>query len=523
MKHFMGVGGERLHDAGVTIIDENGDIKFASMYERFSGKKHDAVMSKEFLKDFATRYSDTSIFTNDDWAYRLKFRTDFLTPTQHQALSDPEQHRSQQQRLLGTNSEVNWWAQHPAVRSTDVVTSCEHHRAHAAAAFATRPKTFAKEECVMLVIDGVGEMRSSATYNHNLELVEETNFPRSVGYLYANFTDRMPGLQSNDDEYVVMGLSCYGEPTHWEKAHEMYKCIPSWTLEDQDGFENISWQEKYRIKTLFLSKIIDFLLLETKNEKDAAASLQRMTEEVIYDFAVEARKYGNKLCYSGGVAQNIMANNRIRELFDDIWIDVNPGDGGGSLGAAAYFYMKETGADRINWEHPYLGYEIEGKLDPQMVVDHLLHNKVCGVANGRAEFSYRAYGNRSLLGDVRYDVKDTVNNIKQRQLYRPFAPAILAEHANDYFEGYTNRWMQFSAKAKHDYGSVTHVDGSGRVQLVHKDSPSVLRQILECYYDITGVPMLLNTSLNIRGKPMVNNRDQAAAFEELYGVKVFTS
>jgi len=532
MKHYMGVGGEMLHDAGVTIIDENGDIQFASMYERFSGRKHDAAMSKEFLAELSTRYSNTSIYTNDDWEYRLKFRTDFLKPNaeldkelKEQKLSSwtegKEIHRGTHQ-LTGKKPKRNWWEKHPAERG-DAVTACEHHRAHAAAAFATRPKSFVKEECVMLVIDGVGEMRSSATYNHDLELVEETNFPRSIGYLYANFTDKMPGLKSNDDEYVVMGLSCYGEPTHWKKAHEMYKCIPSWTLEDQDGFETVPWQEKYRIKTLFLSKIIDFLLRECKHEKDAAASLQRMTEEVIYDFAVQARKYGNKLCYSGGVAQNIMANNRIRELFDDIWIDVNPGDGGGSLGAAAYFYMKETGADRINWEHPYLGYEIHGWLDPEMVVDHLLTHKVCGVANGPAEFSYRAYGNRSLLGDVRYDVKDTVNNIKQRQLYRPFAPAILEEHVADYFEGYTNRWMQFSAQAKHDYGSVTHVDGSGRVQLVHKDSQSALRQILECYYDRTGVPMLLNTSLNIRGKPMVNNREQASAFEDLYGVKVFTS
>jgi carbamoyltransferase len=541
MKHYMGVGGEMLHDAGITIIDENGDIKFASMYERFSGKKHDAVMSKEFLKEWSTRYPNTSLYTNDDWAYRLKFRTDFLTPSAD-AFSElsgkedlpwsegSELHKKTSElqyelalaRKMGKRPTRKWWGQHPAERG-DIVTACEHHRAHASAAFATRPKSFAKEECVMLVIDGVGEMRSSATYNHDLELVEETNFPRSVGYLYANFTDKMPGLRSNDDEYVVMGLSCYGEPTHWEKAFEMYKCVPSWTLEDQDGFENVPWQEKYRIKTLFLSKIIDFLLRETKNEKDAAASLQRMTEEVIYEFATKARKYGNKLCYSGGVAQNIMANNRIRELFDDVWIDVNPGDGGGSLGAAAYFYMKETGADRINWEHPYLGYEIEGWLDPEMVVDYLLKKKVCGVANGPAEFSYRAYGNRSLLGDVRYDVKDTVNNIKQRQLYRPFAPAILEEHVDDYFEGYTNRWMQFSAQAKHDYGSVTHVDGSGRVQLVHKDSQSALRKILECYYDRTGVPMLLNTSLNIRGKPMVNNRDQATAFENMYNVKVFTS
>jgi len=506
----MGIGGECLHDSGITVIDESGNIAFASMWERFSGRKHDPNVSPEFLKEWSTKFPNTEVFSNDDWNLRHKFRT---------MLEDLSKEKNP--HLHTKHPDKPWYKLHPCER--DNVKSCEHHRSHAAAAFATRPKSFAKEDCVMLVIDGVGEMRSSGIFNSDFELIEETNFPRSIGYLYAHFTDRMPGLKSNDDEYVVMGLSCYGEPTHWEKAHEMYKCIPSWTMEDQDGYEDLKWVHKYEMKTMFLGKILDFLFNNCKDEKDAAASLQRMTEEVIYERAVAARKHGSKLCYSGGVAQNIMANNRIRELFDDVWIDTNPGDGGGSLGAAAYWYMQATGADRINWEHPYLGYEIEGWLDPEMVVDHLLQKKVCGVANGPAEFSYRAYGNRSLLGDVRYDVKDTVNIIKQRQLYRPFAPAILEEHVDDYFDGYTNRWMQFSAQAKHDYGSVTHVDGSGRVQLVHKDSKSALRPILECYYDRTGVPMLLNTSLNIRGKPMVNDRIDATRFQDTYGVKVFTS
>ena len=509
MKHYMGIGGEMLHDSGVTIIDEQGNIKFASMYERYSGKKHDAMPAFEWLKECSEKWPNTTVYNNDDWDIRFKFRP-MLEDMSRKKF--PERHKKTPGKP--------WYRLHPCDRDVEYG---EHHRSHAAAAFSTRPKDFDKEDCVMLVIDGVGEMRTTAIFDSNLNLLEETNFPKSIGYLYANFTDQMPGLKSNDDEYVVMGLSCYGEPTHWEQAYEMFQCIPSWTMEDQDGFEDLEWRHKYKAKRLFLSKVIDYLFAATKSQEDAAASLQRMTEEVIYDLAKRARKYGSKLCYSGGVAQNIMANNRIRELFDDMWIDTNPGDGGASLGAAAYFYMRDTGADRINWEHPYLGFEIEGWLDPEMVVDHLLRKKVCGVANGAAEFSYRAYGNRSLLGDVRYDVKDTVNIIKQRQLYRPFAPAILEEHVDDYFDGYTNRWMQFSAQAKHDYGSVTHVDGSGRVQLVHKDSKSVLRPILECYYDRTGVPMLLNTALNIRGKPMVNNRRDATKFEDMYGVKVFTS
>ena len=122
---------------------------------------------------------------------------------------------------------------------------------------------------------------------------------------------------------------------------------------------------------------------------------------------------------------------------------------------------------------------------------------------------------------MRYDIKDTVNSIKRRQKFRPFAPAILEEYVNDYFEGYCNEYMQFVAKAKHDYTSVTHVDGTARVQVVRKDSTSALRPILEEYYEKTGIPMLLNTSLNIKGQPMVNTLEDAEKFQDNYGVRVF--
>ena len=126
-----------------------------------------------------------------------------------------------------------------------------------------------------------------------------------------------------------------------------------------------------------------------------------------------------------------------------------------------------------------------------------------------------------MLGDVRYDIKDTVNSIKRRQKFRPFAPAILEEYYDKYFEGYGNEYMQYTVQAKHDYKSVTHVDGTARVQIVRADSTSALRPILEEYYERTGVPMLLNTSLNIKGEPMVNTRTDAERFQTNYGVRVF--
>ena len=194
----------------------------------------------------------------------------------------------------------------------------------------------------------------------------------------------------------------------------------------------------------------------------------------------------------------------------------SPGDAGSALGAAALVRKK-----KLKWETPYLGTLINRGINPKKVVEKLLENKVCGVAHGRAEFGPRALGNRSLLGDPRYDIKDTVNTIKRRQKFRPFAPAILEEYADEYFEGPMNEYMQFVATAKHDYTSVTHVDGTARVQVVKKCCDSVIRSILEEWYDATGCPMLLNTSLNIKGMPIVDTWDDAMEFSKLYNVKVF--
>ena len=203
-------------------------------------------------------------------------------------------------------------------------------------------------------------------------------------------------------------------------------------------------------------------------------------------------------------------------MFDDMWIFPSPGDAGSALGCILA-HRKE----HINFKDCFLGHNIDQEINPVEVVKEIISNKVVGIANGKAEFGPRAFGNRSLLGDVRFDIKDTVNAIKRRQKFRPFAPAILEEYVDEYFEGYTNEYMQFVAKAKHDYSSVTHVDGTARVQVVRKDCTSALRRILEVYYDITKVPMLLNTSLNIKGEPMVNTWEQALDFQHKYGVKVF--
>jgi carbamoyltransferase len=225
----------------------------------------------------------------------------------------------------------------------------------------------------------------------------------------------------------------------------------------------------------------------------------------------------------GGVALNCLANRHLGKYFDNIWIMPCPGDAGSSLGAAALVYGK-----RVNWTGAFLGHDITGPYPTDSIVDHLVTHGIVGVASGRAEFGPRALGHRSLLADPRgSEIKDRVNEIKRRQKFRPFAPIILEELVDTYFDmprGFPDsRYMQVIARCRVPdlFPAVIHVDGTSRVQTVPKDGSNV-RQLLEAWYAKTGCPMLLNTSLNIRGEPMVNNRTDADRFETLYGVKVYS-
>jgi len=223
----------------------------------------------------------------------------------------------------------------------------------------------------------------------------------------------------------------------------------------------------------------------------------------------------------GGVALNCSANQRIGNYFDNIWIMPCPGDAGSSLGAAALAH-----GGRINWTNAYLGHNIPGDYPVNAILDELVTRKIVGVASGRAEFGPRALGNRSLLADPRGpEIKDQVNEIKRRQKFRPFAPVILEEYVDQYFDmprGFGHsRYMQAVANCWYPelFPAIVHHDGTSRVQTVPADG-SGIRELLEKWYVMTGCPMLLNTSLNIRGEPMVNDRADADRFEALYGVRV---
>ena len=355
--------------------------------------------------------------------------------------------------------------------------SFPHHMSHAAAGYYTAPF----DDCNIIVVDAIGEFDTVSLWD-NMKKIKSWRYPYSLGLLYSAVTHRI-GLKPNSDEYITMAMAAYGEP--------IFDMEP---LLEQNNHKGLG--------DTFIGA----------RDEDLAASVQALYEKKLLELVDLCPK--TNIILMGGCALNCVANSKITDK--NIWIMPSPGDAGSSLGAAALVQKK-----KLKWESPYLGYDIKREINPKEVVDELLNNKITGVANGRAEFGPRALGNRSLLGDPRYDIKDTMNRVKKRQQFRPFAPAILEEHSKEYFDGPMNRYMQFVAKAKHDYTSVTHIDGTARVQIVEEDSSSILRDILEEWYDRTKCPMLLNTSLNIKNEPIVNDERDAAAFSQQYGVRVF--
>jgi carbamoyltransferase len=313
------------------------------------------------------------------------------------------------------------------------------------------------------------------------------------------------GLRPLDEEYILMGMAAYGEPKY---LHEMLTLFNS--TAKLDFKEN-----------LHIGVPDDFIA--GADEMDIASSAQHMVEWLIKMVMSKAQYAGmsRNLVYGGGVALNCLANRMLGDYFDNIWIMPNPGDAGSSLGAAALGYGK-----KLNWTSAFLGHDIRGDYPTNDLLDHLVTDKIVGVASGRAEFGPRALGNRSLLADPRGpEIKDKVNEIKRRQKFRPFAPVILEEYADQYFDmprGWSDsRYMQVIARCRHPdlFPAIVHHDGTSRVQTVPKDG-SGIRELLEKWYVLTDCPMLLNTSLNIRGEPMVNDRGDADRFQTLYGITV---
>jgi carbamoyltransferase len=217
----------------------------------------------------------------------------------------------------------------------------------------------------------------------------------------------------------------------------------------------------------------------------------------------------------GGCALNCSANTKLWEIFNDVWIMPNPGDSGSSLGAAAALYGKH-----LDWQTPYLGYDLGGEYPVNKIIKGLADNKIVAVASGRAEFGPRALGNRSILADPRDpDIKNKVNLIKKRESFRPFAPVVMEEHANKWFDiNFSSPYMQYAVKCLRPdiIPSVVHADGTSRIQTVNKNQHPGLYEVLQKWLDLTGVPILLNTSLNVKGQPLINDEKDISEWEKYY-------
>jgi carbamoyltransferase len=302
----------------------------------------------------------------------------------------------------------------------------------------------------------------------------------------------------------MMGMAAYGDPKKYE-------------AKVSDYFLRYDMQ-KYN----FHKGIVDWGQPITEQDRfDIAAAVQRVYELRLNEFMHMAYTITGKrnLVFMGGCALNSSANTLLWNIFKDVWIMPNPGDAGSSLGAAAALYGKH-----VEWNSPYLGYDLGGEYPVKQIVDGILKDGVVAVASGRAEYGPRALGNRSILADPRDpNIKDKVNNIKQRELFRPFAPVIMEECADKWFDmNFASPYMQYTVRClqPEKVPSIVHADGTSRVQTVNKNQHRGLYRVLNKFYLETGIPMLLNTSLNIKGQPLLNDELDIIKWEDLYKVKV---
>jgi carbamoyltransferase len=483
------------HDAAVSVVDNQGNILFAGHSERYSKNKHDKHLCHDLIED-AIKH------TNDDWEVHYYERPWMKFLRQVRSGEKPSIFNLSAKNIIGR--------QYLKQLEVSTVTTHNHHLSHAAAGFQTSPY----DDATVVVIDAIGEFDTITIWDAKYvngrakyKKLWSKKYPDSIGLFYSAMTERV-GLRPLDEEYILMGMAAYGHANH---AENMRKAL-------LDSEEELDFSQNLHTG---VSK--DFL--KDADEMDIAASSQKVVELLIAQVMNRAKKIGKSknLVYGGGVALNCSANRFLGAFFDNIWIMPNPGDAGNSLGAAALGY-----GGRLNWCDSFLGHNIEGDYPVDAIIGRLLSHSIVGVASGRSEFGPRALGNRSLLADPRgSEIKDKVNEIKRRQKFRPFAPVILEELAGDYFDmprGWDNsRYMQVIARCRlpHLFPAIVHADGTSRVQTVPNDG-SGIRKLLEAWYKETGCPMLLNTSLNIRGEPMVNDRKDADRFEIMYNVKVIS-
>jgi carbamoyltransferase len=556
------------HDAAAVLL-RDGQIVAAAEEERFSRIKHDygfpKLAIKYCLEQGGIQGTDLDYIVFFEKPFR---KLDRILMTTFQTY--PKSWKVFRESMITWTMDKMWVASTIQSELGDIpkdkILFSEHHLSHAASAFLCSPF----EEAAILTVDGVGEW-VTGTYGvgrgNDIKLLKQMEFPHSLGLLYSAFTAFL-GFEVNEGEYKVMGMAPYGQPRYmdkvWKVVHQNqdgsfsldmdYFCFHHSTHRTYSKKFAELFGESRPVNLQFFTEATGFptyfgaapsnyheLCKLNQHFADIAASIQKVTEELLLGMARNVyRQTGmKKLCIAGGVALNSVANSRIlRETeFEELYVQPAAGDGGGALGAALWAYNSLLGKPRdFTMKHAYWGRSNSGaeigdflrqnniphrqmKDEDELVdtvVDRLTRGKVVGWSQGRFEWGPRALGSRSILADPRNPaMKDIVNaKIKFREPYRPFAPSVLVECAEKYFElphassHYPARYMLYVVPVRESQQStlpaITHVDGTGRLQTVFKDQSPRYYHLIERFGQATGVPVLLNTSFNLRGEPIVN-------------------
>ncbi len=556
------------HDSAACIL-KDGQIIAAAQEERFTRKKHDANYPYHAI-EFVLKYANLKLSEVDQIVFFEKPFLKFERLLETYVAFAPKGFVSFakamplwiKDKLFQKNFLFNKLKDHdPNYRSDSNIYFSEHHLSHAASAFFPSPF----DDAIVLTADGVGEWATTTVAvgkKNKLEIKKEIHFPHSLGLLYSAFT-YYTGFKVNSGEYKLMGLAPYGNPIYESKVRKLIDIKKDGTFRlDQTYFNYATGLTMTNEK---FNKLFGQKPRNPENEKitqfhmDIAASIQKVTEHVMINLSKSLRKeYGIKnLCLAGGVALNCVANGKIlkEKIFDNIWIQPASGDAGGSLGAALAYWHIEQGKKRVkdindNMQGSYLGNEFSEKeiekdlkslgaifeiLDYDSLIENtaefLSQEKAIGWFQGRMEFGPRALGCRSILGDPRSDkMQKNLNlKVKYRESFRPFAPSILKEDVEEWFDidiesPYmllvaninSSKIIKMTKEEQNLFGidklnvkrseipAVTHVDYSARVQTVNKNTNKIYYDLISKFKEKTGCPVLVNTSFNVRGEPIVN-------------------
>lgn len=528
-------------DAAAALIAD-GVILAAAAEERFNGEKHSDRFPQGAiaycLREAGIRIEEVERICHgfDHGPYRRAFERGEIARKRYEELLSPER----QSQVV---------AQHLGPVAASRFTAVRHHAAHAASAF--YPSGF--DDALVLIVDGMGEMHSMSVFRGRetrLELLKQSGFLSSVGMLYSVVTKHL-GFSPCSDEYKVMGLAPYGDPERFlrvlapsvELGPRGEVNIPLFLL-NRTPLEKETYRalDRWLSETCFPARRPDEPI--SREHEDLAAALQHvLNHALLHVLRFWKEETGaSRLCMAGGVALNCTANGIILRsgLFEDVCIPPAAGDDGTSIGAALHeYYRVRPDAGRVRMGMPLYGPEAseeeiaaalaglppsievrsypEGELverAAQLIADGL----VVGWMQGRMEFGPRALGSRSILADPRMpDMRDRVNAmVKLREGFRPFAPAAAAEKAHLYFEirpGERFPYMLFTVPVRPEYRprlpAITHVDGSARLQTVSAAEQPLFSALLEAFERRSGLPILLNTSFNIKGQPIVRTAEEA--------------